>query len=115
MRDGLSNTFLYFEDAGRPMRYNIYKRQTYDGSGQAIKNKFDTGLWADSQGYFNVDEYCHDLQLLNCMNAEEVFSFHQGGCNFAMGDGSVRFETDALAPEVFVALFTRAGGDIVRR
>jgi Protein of unknown function (DUF1559) len=35
---------------------------------------------------------------------------HPGGCYASMVDGSVRFLKDTIEPEVFRALFTRAGG-----
>ncbi|MCI0462099.1 MAG: DUF1559 domain-containing protein, partial [Gemmataceae bacterium] len=43
----------------------------------------------------------------------EIYSFHTGGANFLLGDGSVRFIQQDIAAEVFVSLFTRAAGDIV--
>lgn len=110
IRDGLSNTWLYFEDCGLPGNYGRTKRLI--GS---VDPKSTKGHWADSEGYFNVHSYCNNLQMMNCGNQDEIYSFHNGGCNFAFGDGSVRFENESIAPHVFVALFTRAGGDIVRR
>ncbi len=115
VRDGLSNTFLYFEDAGRPFFYDHQKKPVRDNRGNHSRSNYDTGRWADAAGYFNVHDICGKLQMMNCGNGDEVFSFHAGGCNFAMGDGSVRFESDSIAGEVFVALFTRSGGDVVRR
>jgi prepilin-type N-terminal cleavage/methylation domain-containing protein/prepilin-type processing-associated H-X9-DG protein len=40
-------------------------------------------------------------------------SFHPGGANFAMGDGSVKFVKNAINLTVYRALGTRAGGEIV--
>ncbi|WP_165249502.1 DUF1559 domain-containing protein [Paludisphaera soli] len=40
-------------------------------------------------------------------------SRHPGGCQFLMGDGSVRFLKQSLAPPVFRALASRAGGEVV--
>jgi prepilin-type N-terminal cleavage/methylation domain-containing protein/prepilin-type processing-associated H-X9-DG protein len=41
-------------------------------------------------------------------------SFHPGGCNFAMADGSVHFFIEDIAAEVLKALTTRDGGDVDR-
>ena len=40
-------------------------------------------------------------------------SKHPGGANFALGDGSVKFLKDSMAPNVYQALSTRAGKEVV--
>ncbi len=44
---------------------------------------------------------------------EDYWSYHPGGVNFAFGDGSVRFIKNSIAPQVFQALATRGGNEIV--
>lgn len=104
-RDGLSNTIMFVEDGGRPFEYDMNKRQvgTMAGSGHR---------WASPDNYFAIDYFCLPSQLTNCSNYEELFSLHQGLCNYAMGDGSVRSFTDSVDPELFVTLFTRSAGDL---
>jgi hypothetical protein len=45
--------------------------------------------------------------------ADGFWSRHPGGCEFLLCDGSVRFVKETLAPRVFRALASRAGGDVV--
>jgi prepilin-type N-terminal cleavage/methylation domain-containing protein/prepilin-type processing-associated H-X9-DG protein len=45
--------------------------------------------------------------------ADDFWSRHPGGCNFAFCDGSVRFIKGTVAPMVFTALASRAGGEII--
>jgi prepilin-type N-terminal cleavage/methylation domain-containing protein/prepilin-type processing-associated H-X9-DG protein len=40
-------------------------------------------------------------------------SYHSGGVNVLFGDGSVHFIKDAISPPVWLALGTRAGGEVV--
>jgi hypothetical protein len=106
VRDGLSNSFLFFEDSGRPTNFRKTGPQPGNVSG---------ARWADVESYFHVHDTCGGTSVMNCHNNNEIFSFHSGGCIFAVADGSVRFESDTISPEVFVSLFTRAAGDIVNQ
>ena len=49
-------------------------------------------------------------------NVEKLFSFgssHDGGANFLMGDGSVKFISFGIKPQTFERLGTRSGGEVV--
>lgn len=107
VRDGLSNTFMLFEVAGRPDSYR---------NGQLEPGKTITGSrWADDESPFWIHEVCNGSQLVNCSNNNEIYSFHPTGANFLYGDGSTRFHSETIDVETFVTLFTRAAGDIVRQ
>lgn len=96
VRDGLSNTFLFFEDCGRPIGYT---NREPDGA------KVTGAAWADVDAFF----YSHSLtgrRFINCNNHNEVYSFHQNGCFYLYGDGSVHFEQEGIDPDVFFSLFT---------
>lgn len=103
--DGLSTTFLFFEDAGRPYKYKEGKFQN-DNTGKGA-------CWADVDAYFYTHKVCYVTQVLNCRNDNEIYSFHLGGCNFVFADGSVRFIPNNINPETFVSLFTYNCGEVI--
>jgi prepilin-type processing-associated H-X9-DG protein len=49
----------------------------------------------------------------NCNNGNEIFYFHSGGVNNCFGDASVQFIREDITPLVFVALYSRADGEVV--
>jgi prepilin-type N-terminal cleavage/methylation domain-containing protein/prepilin-type processing-associated H-X9-DG protein len=49
----------------------------------------------------------------NAGNNEELSSFHPGGINVLMGDGSVRFLKDSVNPVVLRGLISLAGGEVL--
>jgi prepilin-type N-terminal cleavage/methylation domain-containing protein/prepilin-type processing-associated H-X9-DG protein len=101
--DGLSQTFMVFEDAGRPILYGPDAGTTQFPS--------DKGLnWADPENRIAIQVWCG--RTINCNNGNEIYSFHPGGANFAFGDGAVRFLREDVSSGTFVALFTRGAGDV---
>ncbi len=103
--DGMSHTFMMFEDAGRPESWSNGERGT--------STNVSGAAWADVDAYFWVHNVCGSEQMMNCNNNNEIYSFHSGGCNFLYGDGAVRFVQEAIAGDTFIALFTRDDGDVV--
>ncbi len=69
IRDGLSNSFMYFEDSGRPTKYT--KGGTV-GSGTVSGSR-----WADVESYFHV----HDTSSLRLLSALEVLFSHVHALN----------------------------------
>ena len=104
--DGLSNTFLVSEDAGRPMLY---------GSGGIARGGTSSGAaWADYQSeYFthgvSGQRNCHT----NCTNDNEDYSFHRGGANKLYADGSVRFMKASTSMRIFARLMSFSGGEVI--
>jgi prepilin-type processing-associated H-X9-DG protein len=43
----------------------------------------------------------------------QVYSFHSGGVNVVLGDGSLRFVNQGISVTTLAALVTRAGGDVI--
>ena len=103
--DGLSSTFMVFEDAGRP---DFYVGGSFQGTFPASNEQ-----WTDPQNKITVQVICdNNTRTINCNNGNEVYSFHNGGANFVFGDGSVRFISQYISPRTFGALYTRAGGEV---
>ncbi len=46
-------------------------------------------------------------------HVDDFWSRHTGGANFLLGDGSVRQINNTISPKTWVAMGTRAGGEIV--
>jgi prepilin-type N-terminal cleavage/methylation domain-containing protein/prepilin-type processing-associated H-X9-DG protein len=103
--DGLSNTFMLFEDGGRPEDWVARTKQSGTTSGSR---------WADNNSYFNLHDVCNGTSMINCNNNNEIYSFHYGGANFLLADGSVHFVSESIAPDPFVSLFTRNCADNAR-
>ena len=104
VKDRVSNTILFVEDAGRPFKYVL-----------GVEQPNTTGTdyrWANWQIAVVIHKSCNDSQLMNCDNGSEIYGFHTNGCNFVFADNSVRFITESIDPETFVSLLTAAAEDI---
>lgn len=106
VRDGLSNTFMLFEDAGRPIGYR-------DGRPSG-STSISGSEWASEHAEFWIHDVCDVSRMMNCNNYNEIYSFHVNGANFLYGDGSVHFQSETIDAETFISLFTRAAGDLAR-
>jgi prepilin-type processing-associated H-X9-DG protein len=76
--------------------------------------------WADTARSIPLHSFTEDgLQCpgpcaINCTNNNEAFSFHQGGINAVYADGSVHFLSENIRIEIYAALLTREGGEVVQ-
>lgn len=105
IRDGLSHTMMWFEDGGRPLEYI--------GVSRTDNSSVPGARWANWESYWLIHKSCAgDTQVFNCSNNNEIYSFHNSGCNFCYGDGAVRFHPTTIDLDVFVSLFTRSSGDV---
>jgi prepilin-type N-terminal cleavage/methylation domain-containing protein/prepilin-type processing-associated H-X9-DG protein len=109
--DGLSNTIFYMEDAGRSDWY---------GPGRRLmsSNSLAGAAWSDEANEFGLNG-CNPSngsrpgsQPINCTNDGEPYSFHSGGVNLGLCDGSVRFVRDSTSMSVFAAMITAQGGEV---
>jgi prepilin-type N-terminal cleavage/methylation domain-containing protein/prepilin-type processing-associated H-X9-DG protein len=111
--DGTSNTLLFAECAGRNRHFLRGVRQPADiGNGpwaQPGSRLIGIGGW-DPANPTTPYGPC----AVNCTNQGEIYSFHSGGANVVMGDGSVRFLRDSTPLLVVLALLTRDRGEVVQ-
>jgi prepilin-type N-terminal cleavage/methylation domain-containing protein/prepilin-type processing-associated H-X9-DG protein len=117
--DGTSNTILFLEDAGRPNNY-ILGRDT-------SASLTDQLGWASPDGVVGSIDFSNPTTgavnggsigagaggcVMNCNNDSEGYSFHSGGVNVAMADGSVRFLRQSINPASFIAMCTARFGEV---
>jgi prepilin-type N-terminal cleavage/methylation domain-containing protein len=126
IQDGLSNTILFVEVAGRP---NIWRKTAGGGpsvdTGTALS---DQNGWASPDGAVisidgmngangdvntNATPVLASKCLMNCNTDSEPYSFHTGGVTVVMGDGSVRFLNESITPATFAAICTAVAGDTI--
>ncbi|WP_337176602.1 DUF1559 domain-containing protein [Paludisphaera sp.] len=111
--DGLSNTILIGERAGRP---DCYKKgmpvEPYSLTPPAARGWGSVGAaWALSVHFEWL--VSGPGQAVNDNNLFGIYAFHPGGANVAMADGSARFIRETTTQAVLRALCTRAGGEPV--
>jgi len=107
--DGLSNTLIINEMAGRPDRYVLGRR---DGDRYALQKG-----WSAWAGYQSMPLYSYNAAstnygwdcVVNCNNDSGIYSFHPHGSNTLMLDGSVRPLTEDAEVDLVLSLATRDG------
>ncbi len=112
IRDGLSNTFFIGE------RASSMSLSTWTGS---VTNGIVTALRDPSVPQATEDPAA--LVMGHCgphlpndpfvTDADATSSFHPGGVQFLFGDGSVHFISSSISRQVYDALASRAGGEVV--
>ena len=109
--DGLSQTFMFFEAAGRPFHYvkgvlkptdKIHEKEYRWASNEAYD------IW----GKVEATKECGIDTIMNCDNDRDVFSFHPDGAIVAFGDGSADYISESIEIDTFVSLFTAAAIDL---
>jgi prepilin-type N-terminal cleavage/methylation domain-containing protein/prepilin-type processing-associated H-X9-DG protein len=113
--DGTSQTVMVSEIAGRP-DYYVTGRKTVAPDNPAFSPVYGAG-WADWDNGFQLHGASPDGLTspgpcaINCTNNKGFYSFHTGGANALMADGSVQFLREGLDIKVAAALVTRNGGE----
>jgi prepilin-type N-terminal cleavage/methylation domain-containing protein/prepilin-type processing-associated H-X9-DG protein len=96
--DGLSNTALVIEQAGKPLKYGPH--------GTAAIVDPSEGIW----GTCDFSSFYSDG--VNQDNHTGPYGFHHGA-NVAMCDGSVHLWPEGMASEIIIALLSRDAGEII--
>ncbi len=130
--DGLSNTLLFAEMAGRPWLFLTSGQQpsiatwpsyagaypsngialTYGFGAWAQNNNYGVGIWtSDGTQKWNPADGSPGPCLINCSNYRGVYSFHTSGAYAAFADGSVHLLSTTIDPAAFLALLTARAGD----
>lgn len=118
MRDGTSQTIFIGEHS------SILSNKTWVGvvpyAATCPKSPFPSDC--NSGGclvgaHSGPDTHDHPQVVIHAPNnpfghTDEMYSEHIGGCHVMLGDGSVRFVSEFMNPDTFVALSTRAGSEI---
>jgi prepilin-type N-terminal cleavage/methylation domain-containing protein/prepilin-type processing-associated H-X9-DG protein len=111
IQDGTSNTIAIGESVQRKEGTSV-SFGPYWGSGTHTATM---GYTPGSDPRFNINARWNPACTLGprCVYAWVFSSFHSGGANFVMCDGSVRFISETIPYATFFALNTRAGGETV--
>ena len=116
--DGTSNTVMIMESGARPNWYLLGRPQ-----GSILPRPEGFG-WTDPDGAAGSMDGTDALTgainggsgtgrcIMNCNNDSEPYSFHTGGMNACMADGSVRFLRQSISAATFAALLTAKAGDL---
>ncbi len=124
--DGLTNTLMLAEAAGRPSRYTFgMMNEQYAGGTAAYMN----GPWAHSGNDIAVDgsaitvvggvRMANTLSTaaavggacsVNCTNQGEIYAFHVGGSNVVLGDCSVKFISSTIDLKTLMLICSRSDG-----
>ncbi len=114
--DGLSNTLLMWEIAGRDQvwrRGRLIAGTTTSGGGWA--DIWNGESWLSGSRTDGTGGAFSGLCLVNCTNQRDrgTYSFHSGGMNTALCDGSVQFISENVGLNTFHQLLSAAGGGVL--
>lgn len=122
VRDGLSNTLVVVEDAGRPIHYvwGGIGPDSSDNGGpnmNVVDGRVGGAGWADQANFIAVHGFTNDglyvpgPNVINCTNNNEVYGFHPGVVVGLFVDGSVHSISESTDIQTFANMITRNGND----
>lgn len=111
--DGLSNTIMIIEQAGRQQSW--FRNQPVPGDFNLNSSFVDWNVARHVRAYnglsiLNPGDTTGGTQIMNVYNRDQPYSFHTGGVQSVRGDGSVFFLSASIDPFTFYALMARNDG-----
>ncbi len=115
--DGASNSIAIYEDVGR--------NESMTGAGGSPNSYLDPvdnrgrrhWRWAEPDSASGCSKVINNKDLPatanDNANNNEWYSFHPGGANACMADGSVRFFAETISLKTVYSLGTRSGGETI--
>jgi prepilin-type N-terminal cleavage/methylation domain-containing protein/prepilin-type processing-associated H-X9-DG protein len=116
--DGTSNTLLAGDvqkSPGAPKNYDrfyIFDNSSDDNAPASVTSK-DLSRHLGQVGHQDTSGGAVAAYKINGANEKTFGSFHTGGANFVMCDGSVRFVSQSVSAAAWLAAGTRNGGEAV--
>lgn len=136
--DGTSNTIMFYEDTGRSQKMQgtgNYSAPTTDylpdlnAPSPYVQNARRSWRWGDPDNAAGVSNIINnnktggynkiscggvaDWSYHDCGPNNEIYSWHNGGANICMADGSVRFVKESVTANIVRALVSRSGSEVV--
>ena len=115
--DGLSNTVMMSEQAGRP---DYYIGRDKQATTSGLTNPKFWGCWAAYQSVTfqgwnaSTPPGAGGTYSMNRSNSQGIYSFHQSGAMFGMCDGSARFVSESVPMAILIGLATRNDGEVTK-
>ncbi len=122
--DGTSNTILVGEVCARTSLYRKGKlvpltdpeaqAQAISGSG-TWPDLFKGDTWISGRLFDGTDAGSGGPCAINCSNSRTagMYSWHTGGAQVTLADGSARFISENVSAFVLASLITRGGGEVI--
>lgn len=118
--DGLSQTLVIVEDAGRPTSWTARRRGPDElvpgcGNFSVTGGRVRGAGWADPNqviplhGFSTDGLTCPGTCAINCTNNNEAYGFHPGGVVVAFLDGHVQFLNETIDIDTYASLVTSQG------
>ena len=123
--DGLSNTICFAECAakqklyyrGKPTGASTFTSSvTFAGAGLVLNSYYaDHNIGRQIRGYSGANLsniYEPGCSSINVVNENGLYSFHTGGVQVVLGDGSARFLSENMSSAILAGMITRDGGEV---